>query len=119
VAPPLSGDPEITILAPAAPIAAAIAIKPPFGSLVRRYRWLSSAVPLETCLYNSAANPVMVRKTCFVEQFAERRVRLNTFTGAQVNLEMILCIRSLSSINAIERTEQFIYKKNKEIRGFL
>lgn len=46
----------------------------------------SLGVP-ETCLYNSAANPVMARKTCFPEQFAERRVhtgsriRLRTFMG--------------------------------------
>jgi len=73
-------------------------------------------VPVETCLYNSAANPVMARKTCFVKQFAERRVRLNTFTGAQVNLEMILCIRSLSDINCKrnnERSEQFLYEGKK------
>jgi hypothetical protein len=86
----------ITILNPVA----LSAMKSPFGSLVSQ---ISSAFVglshVETCLYNSTANPIMARKTCFVKQFAERRnfyacIRLRV----RVNLETILRTRNLSCI---------------------
>lgn len=79
-----------------------LAIKTPFGSLVRRYRRLSrrrERSPVQTYLYNSPANPVMARKTCFAMQFAERRViRSDTSIGARVNLIAILRIGHLPCV---------------------